>query len=102
MSRAKLCGWRATVEMHMRRSSCLLVLVAAMSAGARGQNTGTRFWTVSDTGDGDGFIEPTESALLTLWCEFDPPQPQEGSGFAGTRYAIIGDKYWARGTAVSY
>lgn len=72
---------------------------AALAASASAQNIATWYWTVSDTGNGDGLVEPGESALLELFCAFEPPPPPEG-GYAGptTYYDIVGDDGWKGGT----
>ncbi|QKK08066.1 MAG: PEP-CTERM sorting domain-containing protein [Planctomycetota bacterium] len=62
-----------------------LIAVAGMAAVASAQ-TMTISWTVSDTGNGDGIIEPGESALLTMSADMNPG----GDGFAGSIYDIIG------------
>lgn len=86
----------------MYRPVLALTILAILAPQTVGQNTATWFWTVSDTGDGDGLIEHTETALLTLSCGFDPPQPQDGGGFAAAIYDIIGNEGWAQGTVESY
>lgn len=48
-----------------------LIAVAGMAAVASAQ-TMTISWTVSDTGNGDGIIEPGESALLTMSADMNP------------------------------
>jgi MYXO-CTERM domain-containing protein len=78
----------------------MLLLVAA--GAARGEVV-TWFWEVGDTGNGDGIIEPGESALLTLWAAFDPPQPQDGGMFAEAGpYDIVGDARWGQGVVHEY
>ncbi len=55
-------------------------------------------WSVSDTGDGDGIVEPGESALVTMWAAMSPGR----TGFAGSIYDILGGSNWTTGTVVSY
>ena len=71
-----------------------ILLLAVVPAAARA-NLATWFWTVSDTGNGDGVIEPGESALLTLSVAFDPVAT--GLALAGP-YTISGEAAWSRGT----
>ena len=70
-----------------------LIVVAGMAAVASAQ-TMTISWMVSDTGNGDGIIEPGESALLSMWASMDPG----ATGFAGSIYDIIGTSNWDTGT----
>lgn len=70
-----------------------------MSLVASAQNVGDWSWVVTDTGDGDGLVEPGESVLLTLLLAFDPPQPQEGGGLGTTEfYDLLGNAAWEQGT----
>ena len=75
-----------------------VLTVPAIAAAALGQGTMTFSWTTDDTGDGDGVIAPGESAVLTLWAEWDPRQ----IGYAGTIFDIIGNSDWQLGTISSY
>ncbi len=78
------------------RTAAPILFLAATTAAASAQ-VATWYWTVSDTGNGDGVIQPGESALLLLSASFDPPQPNDG-GFAGTDpYSILGAGGWASG-----
>jgi hypothetical protein len=75
-----------------------VMVAVALSATLARADVVTWFWTVSDTGNGDGLIEPGESALLTLSMAFDPPQPQLGGMFAQAGpYDILGNAAWAAG-----
>ncbi len=71
------------------------IVVGVLSASTASAEIAFWFWTVSDTGDEDGFIEPGESALLSLWVGFDPHQV--GFSEAGP-YTVTGDSRWAAGT----
>jgi hypothetical protein len=68
--------------IHMKTA---LIAVAGLACAASAQ-TMTISWTVSDTGNGDGIIEPGESAVLSMWAEMDPG----ATGFAGSIYDITG------------
>ncbi len=70
-----------------------LIVVAGMAAVASAQ-TMTISWMVSDTGNGDGIIEPGESAMLSMWAAMDPG----ATGFAGSIYDIIGTANFDTGT----
>jgi hypothetical protein len=84
----------------MKRSA---VVVLSLGASVARADVATWIWTVSDTGNGDGIIEPSESALLTLSVAFDPPQPQDGGMFAAAGpYDILGDATWAGGMIDTY
>ncbi len=75
-----------------------IVILAATAAAAHAQ-VATWYWTVSDTGNGDGLIEPGESAVLTLWVGFDPRQDHAGGGVSASGpYDILGSAAWASGT----
>lgn len=76
-----------------------LFIVAGIAAAASAQGTMTMDWTVSDTGNGDGIIEPGESALLALSATMNP-MPQVGYG--GSIFDIIGTSNWNTGTVDSY
>ncbi|MCC7387459.1 MAG: hypothetical protein IT431_01695 [Phycisphaerales bacterium] len=67
-----------------------LAVIALTGAAALGQGTMTFSWTTEDTGNGDGVLQPGESAVLTLWAFMDPEQV----GLAGTNYDIAGDARW--------
>ncbi|MCW5776515.1 MAG: hypothetical protein KIS87_08765 [Phycisphaeraceae bacterium] len=85
--------------MMMKRPGVLAIgaVAALCTACAHGQ-VATWYWTVSDTGNGDGVIEPGESALLTLWVSFEPRQDQYGGGYMQTGpYSITGGGTWAEG-----
>ncbi|QKK07448.1 MAG: PEP-CTERM sorting domain-containing protein [Planctomycetota bacterium] len=75
-------------------ASCLFA--AAGLASAQGVMTIT--WSASDTGNGDGIVEPGESAVMTMWAEMSPGQ----TGFAGSIYDLNGDALWQAGTVESY
>jgi MYXO-CTERM domain-containing protein len=84
------------MENPMKLAS--LIAVAGIAAVASAQ-TMTYSWSVSDTGNGDGMIEPGESALLTLSASMDPAP---AVGFAGSIYDILGTSNWATGSVDSY
>lgn len=78
----------------MRTAIVLLALAPAMARA----DVATWFWTVNDTGNGNGLIEPGESALLTLALSFDPRQDQFGGMFGDAGpYDILGNAPWAAG-----
>lgn len=80
---------------NLATASMTIVAISSCSAAAQ---VATWYWTVSDTGNGDGLIQFGESAVLTLWAGFDPRQDQTGGGFAGTdRYDIEGSSAWGHG-----
>jgi hypothetical protein len=81
------------MENPMKLAS--LIAVAGIAAAASAQNTITYSWSVSDTGNADGVIEPGEAALLTLSATMAPTPPV---GFAGSIYDIIGGANWTTGT----
>ncbi len=75
------------------------IVVGVLSASTASAEIAFWFWTVSDTGDEDGFIEPGESALLSLWVEFEP----QAVGVAETGpYIVAGDQTWAAGTVEEF
>jgi len=74
-----------------------LIAVAGIAAVASAQ-TMTYSWSVGDTGNNNGIIEPGESALLTLSAAMDPG----AVGFAGSIYDITGVAFWDTGTVDSY
>ena len=88
-------GRREEMEIPMKLAS--LIAVAGIAAVASAQ-TLTYSWSVSDTGNGDGFIEAGESALLSMVGTMDPG----ATGFAGSIYQILGDAEWAAGSVDSY
>jgi len=75
-----------------------LFAVAGLAAAAAAQGTLTYSWSVSDTGNGDGVIEPGESALLTMTGSMDPG----ATGFAGSIYDVVGVSNWDTGAVASY
>jgi len=75
-----------------------MTVVAGFAAIACAQNTITYSWTVGDTGNNDGVIEPGESALLNMYATVAPAK----TGFAGSIYDITGGANWATGTVTSY
>jgi len=81
--------------IHMKTTA--LIAVAGMAAVASAQTMHIS-WTVSDTGNGDGIIEPGESALLTMSAHMDPA----AAGFAGSIYDILGSSNWDTGSVDSY
>lgn len=74
----------------MRAWCAGLVIAPLAAAAAMGQGTMTFSWTASDTGNGDGIVEPGESAVVTLWAFMDP----EAVMFAAAYYDIAGDEAW--------
>ena len=83
------------MEIPMKLAS--LIAVAGIAAAASAQ-TLTYSWSVSDTGNGDGVIEPGESALLIMSGTMSP----NAAGFAGSIYDIIGGANWDTGSVDSY
>jgi MYXO-CTERM domain-containing protein len=79
------------------RSGLVLAVVAGLASAATGQ-TLTLSWHVSDTGNGDGIVEPGESLLATLYAHMEPGQ----TGFAGAIFSIAGNDEWQHGTIESY
>jgi len=82
----------------MNRYGIAAIAVCGLAAMAGAQGTMTITWSVSDTGNGDGVVEPGESAVVTMWAQMDPAL----IGFAGSIYDIGGDADWAAGALVSY
>lgn len=78
-----------------------LVLLAGL-ASAAAADVMTFDWTVGDTGNNDGVIEPGESAMLTLWVAMDPDQSGNGGGYAGSIFGIFGTGNWGTGSVDSY
>lgn len=76
----------------------VLGAVAGLSQAAAGQHDMTFFWSVSDTGNGDGVVEPGESLLTRLLARMEPGQ----TGFAGATFSIAGNDEWQRGTIESF
>lgn len=76
-----------------------LIIVAGLAAAASA-DVMTMSWTVSDTGDGDGIITAGESALLTMYANMDPGQPD--GGYAGSIFDILGTANWDTGTVNSF
>lgn len=82
------------------RPAILLLLLSVSGARA---DIATWFWAVTDTGNGDGVIEPGESALLTLGTALDPPQPQYGGMFGQSGpYDILGNPPWTGGRVEAF
>jgi hypothetical protein len=75
-----------------------MTVVAGFAAAAAAQGTLTYSWAVSDTGNGDGLIEPGESALLTMTGAMDPG----ATGFAGSIFDIKGVSNWDTGSVDAY
>ncbi|MBK7405421.1 MAG: PEP-CTERM sorting domain-containing protein [Phycisphaerales bacterium] len=75
-----------------------LIAVAGIASIATAQSSLTYTWSVGDTGNNDGIIEPGESAVLTMHGEMAPA----GVGFAGSIYDIVGVENWDTGTVASY
>lgn len=84
------------MEIPMKLAS--LIAVAGIAAAASAQGTITYSWSVSDTGNADGVIEPGESALLTMVATMDPGR----TGFAGSIFDIVGGMNWDTGSVDSY
>ena len=77
-------------------------IVVAGIAAAAGAQTMTYNWSVTDDGNGDGVIEPGESAMLTLSAAMDPDQSGTDGGFAGSIYEILGGTNWDTGTLAAH
>lgn len=79
---------------------CAVIAAVAGTVGTAAAQNGTVcwYWTVSDTGNGDGVIDCGESALLTLWALANPAN----TGFADAIYDITGDGEWDKGTLDSW
>jgi hypothetical protein len=74
-----------------------VALALCTSPGAAGIVTFS--WTAADTGNGDGVLQPGESAVLTLWALMDP----RPTAFGWSIYDIAGDGAWqSRGTIDRY
>ncbi len=87
----------------MKRQSIAALAVVGFCAGAVAENIATWSWRVEDTAGNVGFVAPGESAFVYLTIAFDPPQPQEGGGFAGTDvFHVRGNEAWANGDVVNY
>ena len=84
------------MEIPMKLAS--LIAVAGLAAVASAQNVLTYSWSVSDTGNANGVIEPGESALLTMKGTMAPG----ATGFAGSIYQILGGTNWNTGSVDSY
>lgn len=86
----------------MRTTKRAFVTVAAigLAAGASAQDgTLCWYWDLIDTAGNVGFVDVNESARLTLWVGFDPPN----HGFAqGGPYDIVGDAEWAAGSIAHF
>jgi hypothetical protein len=80
----------------MKSAAFITCLCAA--AGFASAQVMTLTWEASDTGNGDGVVEPGESAVMTLWAEMVPG----ATGFAGSIYDLSGDAMWQAGTVVDY
>jgi hypothetical protein len=75
-----------------------LIVLAGIAGAASAQNIMTMSWSVGDTGNNDGIIEPGESALLTLSATMNPGR----TGYAGSIFDVIGVGNWATGSVDSY
>lgn len=82
----------------MNRYGIAAMALCGLAGLASAQGVMTITWAASDTGDGDGVVEPGESAVMTMYAQMNPGE----TGFAGSIYAIGGDADWAAGTLVSY
>ena len=80
-----------------RRTWAAAAAAVGLAAGAAAQQHGTIcwFWTFEDTAGNTDRVHPGESALLTLWAGFDPPN--HGFAQAGP-YDIRGDAEWSAGS----
>jgi len=74
-----------------------LFVLAGLAAATNAQVM-TMSWTVGDTGNNDGVIEPGESAVLTMFASMDPGR----TGYAGSIFDILGTGNWDTGTVDSY
>ncbi|HRQ73654.1 MAG TPA: hypothetical protein PLU35_11555 [Phycisphaerales bacterium] len=79
----------------MRRVIGMGFAVACWAGAAQAQYTMDWSWTVSDTGNEDGIIEPGEHALLTLMAEWGGPPP---IWYAASFFDIVGISGWEDGT----
>ena len=77
------------------RSFHALIVVFCAAAAAPGQYTMEWVWQVSDTGNGDGVIQPGEHAVLRLYAGMSGPSVV---GYAGSIFDIIGAGNWDQGT----
>jgi len=74
------------------------LIVAGLAAAANAQVM-TMSWTVTDSGNNDGIIEPGETAVLTMYAEMDPAP---AVGYAGSIFDILGVENWDTGTVNAY
>ena len=65
---------------------------------ARAQDEITYRWVVSDTGNGNGIVEPGEAAVLTLVGEMAP----QAFGFGATFFDMLGGVDWNTGLILSF
>lgn len=80
-----------------------VILLSAAAPAALAQGTMSFSWSATDTGNGDGIVEPGERAVLTLWAFMDPDQSGNQGGYAGSIFDIAGDpEEWQRGTVHRY
>ena len=68
-----------------------IAAIVALCGAAYGSGEAFMLFSVSDTGNGDGIIEPGESALLTVSCLMqDLPGGGEFQGYGGSVLDILG------------
>ncbi len=71
------------------------VAMACCAGAAQAQYTMDWYWTVSDTGNEDGIVQPGEHALLVLLADWDGAPPVY---FAASFFDIVGNSGWDDGT----
>ncbi|MCL4740929.1 MAG: hypothetical protein KJZ54_01875 [Phycisphaerales bacterium] len=81
----------------MKRSIGATAALACCGGLAHAQYTLDWYWEVSDTGNGDGIVEPGEHALLVLLARTDGPPPVY---YCASAFEIIGTAGWSGGTLV--
>ena len=74
------------------------IVVLTGLIGVAEAQTMTFSWSATDTGNGDGIVEPGENAILLLSAVMDPGE----IGFAGSIFEIMGNIHWQAGTVVRY
>ncbi len=77
--------------MFVRTMTIALACAAPIAAAQHAMHW---WWTVGDTGDGDGVIAPGESVLLSLHAEWGGAG---AIGFAGSLFDVLGTELWATG-----
>lgn len=85
---------------HMKATAILVACGLAAAAAARG--TVEYCFMASDTGNGDGTLEPGEAAVITLVATVDPDQSANGGGFAGSIFDVVGVTNWDTGRVTDF